>query len=279
LITGASGGFGKALATSFWAAGASVFLTGRNAAALEALRAELEKTGIDEQRIAIHACALESSRDAEDLAQLVEARFGAPSILVNNAATQGPIGALAAVPFREWERAIQIDFIVPAALCARFLPAMRAERRGKIINIAGGGATGPRPNFSAYAASKTALVRLTEVLAHENRDAGIDVNAISPGAMNTAMLQQVLDAGVDAAGGVEFDRATKQALDGGVAPERAAALAVFLASHRSDGLSGRLISAVWDDWQKLAGRAKELEPTDIFTLRRIVPSERGKDWG
>jgi NAD(P)-dependent dehydrogenase (short-subunit alcohol dehydrogenase family) len=122
---------------------------------------------------------------------------------------------------------------------------MIRERRGKIINLSGGSPS-PLPNFSAYAASKAAIVRLTETLAQEVEEYNIQVNAIAPGAVNTALTDALLAAG-PAAGEEMLAQARRQKEDGGVPPERAAALAVFLASEASDGLSGRLISAVWDD--------------------------------
>ncbi|MBA7616873.1 hypothetical protein ES703_24175 [subsurface metagenome] len=149
---------------------------------------------------------------------------------------------------------------------------------GKIINLSGGGAAGARPNFSSYAASKAALVRLTEVLAHETRDMGIDVNCLAPGAMNTRMLAVVLRAGPENAGAEEYRKAVRQSETGGAQPENAARLAVFLASSESDGISGRLVSAVWDNWQDLSKYREELKGSDIYTLRRIVPQDRGLDW-
>jgi len=83
------------------------------------------------------------------------------------------------------------------------------------------------------------------------------------------MLQQLLQAGKDA-GEKEVAAARKQLDTGGTPPEKAASLAVFLASEESDGLTGRLISAVWDDWQNIAGRIDQIMSSDIYTLRRIV---------
>ena len=128
---------------------------------------------------------------------------------------------------------------------------MRERGYGKIINLSGGGATGPRPNFSAYAASKAAVVRFTETLAAELD--GIDVNAIAPGALPTRMLDEVLASGA----GSTVEPTTF---------ERATALAVFLGSAASDGISGRLIAAQWDDWERSGRRCRD----DLYTLRRVV---------
>ena len=77
----------------------------------------------------------------------------------------------------------------------RVLPHFHANGYGKIIQLSGGGATSPLPRLSAYAASKAAIVRFAETLAEELRGSGIDVNAIAPGALNTRLLDEVLEAG------------------------------------------------------------------------------------
>ena len=140
-----------------------------------------------------------------------------------------------------------------AAAAARVLPHFKAQRYGKIIQLSGGGATNPLPRLSAYAASKAAIVRLRRERSRSKcKDDGIDVNAIAPGALNTRMLDELLAAGPDAVGaGVlrahEEDRPTS----GGTPLETGAALAVFLGSAASDGITGRLLSAVWDPWDAL----------------------------
>ncbi|HZL36384.1 MAG TPA: SDR family oxidoreductase, partial [Tepidisphaeraceae bacterium] len=143
---------------------------------------------------------------------------------------------------------------------------------GRIVNISGGGATSPRPDFSAYAASKCALVRFTETLALEVRADKIMVNAVSPGAMNTRMLDELLAAGPDAAPR-EFESALKRNREGGDSPERAAGLVALLCSSLSNGITGKLISAPWDDWEHLPQRAAELVNSDVYTLRRVTPVE------
>jgi NAD(P)-dependent dehydrogenase (short-subunit alcohol dehydrogenase family) len=134
------------------------------------------------------------------------------------------------------------------------------------------------PRFSAYAASKVAIVRLTETLAEELRETHVDVNAIAPGALNTRLLEEVLQAGPDKVGREFYERSLKQRDQGGVTLEKGAALAVFLASAKSDGISGRLVSAVWDKWDGLAEKRQQLAGSDIYTLRRIAPQDRGMKW-
>ena len=178
------------------------------------------------------------------------------------------------------ERALRVDLIAPVALTRLLVPMMPASRstRGKIINISGGGAAAPRPNFSAYAVAKPGLVRFTETLAGELA-AAIDVNAVAPGPMKSAMTQAVLHAGRHSAGDREYDSASQVAAcsDGGV--ECAAELCAFLASPASDGITGRLVSAVWDRWEELPRHLEDLKRSDVYTLRRVVPGDRGMTWG
>jgi NAD(P)-dependent dehydrogenase (short-subunit alcohol dehydrogenase family) len=158
------------------------------------------------------------------------------------------------------------------------LPIFRRQAYGKIVNLSGGGATSPMPRISAYAASKAAVVRLTETLAEETMDCGIDVNAVAPGALNTRLLDEVLTAGPESVGASFYARAVKQREQGGAPLEKGTDLCVYLLSAASDGITGRLISAVWDPWQDLGSHLEELRKTDIYTLRRIVPADRNLKW-
>jgi 3-oxoacyl-[acyl-carrier protein] reductase len=163
-------------------------------------------------------------------------------------------------------------------MCRALLPHFKARRYGKIIQLSGGGATNPLPRLSAYAASKAAIVRFAESLALEVQADGIDVNAVAPGALNTRMMRELLDAGPSAVGDAMYERMTRIAESGGTPLETGAALAVFLASPQSDGITGRLLSAVWDPWADLPSHRDELARSDVYTLRRIVPADRGLPW-
>ena len=121
-------------------------------------------------------------------------------------------------------------------------------------------------------------MRFAETLAVELRELGVDVNAIAPGALNTRMLDEVLAAGPERVGRDFYDRAVEQQRSGGVPLEHGARLAVFLGSAVSDGLTGKLLSAVWDPWEALPEHLADLD-SDVYTLRRIVPADRGLTWG
>jgi 3-oxoacyl-[acyl-carrier protein] reductase len=279
LITGANRGLGEAMATLFVAEGASVFLTARDRQLLEEVGGRLQsQKPLPDQKIVWAGLDVADLEAVKQLPARVEAALGPLTILVNNAGIYGPIGPLDEIDLKEWVEAININLIGLAAVTQAFIPGFKRQRYGKIINLSGGGATAPQPRFSAYASSKAGVVRLTETLAHELAEYKVDVNAIAPGALNTRLLDQVLAAGPEKAGAAFYQRSLKQRDEGGAGLERGAQLAVWLASAASDGISGRLLSAVWDDWANLDQKREKLQASDVFTLRRIVPEDR-KDAG
>jgi NAD(P)-dependent dehydrogenase (short-subunit alcohol dehydrogenase family) len=229
VITGASRGLGLACRQAFELAGASVFAPTREFA-------DLANPGAPGR-----------------IAEAVPARWEHVDALINNAAIQGPEGPLEANDEAEWERCLRVNLFAPVMLCRALLPLMRPG--SAIVNLSGGGATSPRPNFTAYATAKAGLVRFTETLAAEVAPRGIRVNAVAPGKMNTGMLPPG-ETGAD--------------------PARACALITWLISPASAHVSGRLVSAEWDHWD--APEMQQLDGTDIFTLRRITPADRGQAW-
>jgi 3-oxoacyl-[acyl-carrier protein] reductase len=279
IITGANQGLGRAIATAFVRAGASVLLVARGEDLLRRTEQELLPL-VNRAGQRIRSFPGDVSRLESCAAVVRQAREVLPglTILVNNAGVYGPMGRFEEVDWGAWVEAIQVNLFGAALMCREVIPLLRRQNYGKIINLSGGGATAPLPRISAYAAAKAAVVRLTETLAVELRDARVDVNAIAPGALNTRLLDEVLSAGPEKVGQDFYDRSVKQREQGGAPLEKGAALTVFLASAASDGISGRLLSAVWDDWAGLPARREQLANSDVYTLRRIVPEDRGGKW-
>jgi len=278
IITGASQGLGEEIATQFVAEGASVLLCARSEPAVRAVEQRLSATALDDQKVLARVADVSRQADVDQVVAETLDTFKRIDILVNNAGVYGPIGPTHEIDWTAWIEAININLIGLAYACRAVTPSMIAQKSGKIINLSGGGATNPLPRMTSYAASKAAVVRLTESLAVDLKPYGIDVNAIAPGALDTRLLDEVLAAGAGAVGADFYERMVKIKQRGGTPLSVGANLAVYLASPESNGITGRLISGAWDKWTTLHLRAKELDATDIYTLRRIVPADRGRDW-
>jgi NAD(P)-dependent dehydrogenase (short-subunit alcohol dehydrogenase family) len=279
LITGASQGLGLEIARSYLAAGAAgICICGRDARALEDALCELGELAAPGQKVLGDVADVSRPEDVDRLVDLALRGMGEVTILVSNAGVYGPKGGIDQIDWPQWTRAVEIN-LLGSVLPARELVAHFTRRRyGKIVQLSGGGATGPLPGLSAYAASKAAVVRFAETLAEELREHRVDVNAIAPGALNTRMLDEVLRAGPECVGESFYEQALEQQRSGGIPLGRGAKLAVFLGSAASDGITGKLLSAVWDPWQELPERRGDLD-SDVYTLRRIVPRDRGLSWG
>jgi len=277
LITGGSQGLGKAIAGHFLVEGANAVLCARGEKELLATRDELAKR-FPSRKVLAKICDVSSETQVNELVAFALRELGPLHALVLNAGIYGPMGATECVSLEEWRRAMDINLYGVLLPCRAVIPHFKKSGRGKIVILSGGGATNPLPNISAYAASKAAVIRLMETLAEELKTFRVDVNAIAPGALATRLVDEVLAAGPEKVGAAFYEK-NKQWKDKGATPlELGANLAVYLASAQSDGITGKLISAQWDPWEKLHELKGDLSG-DIYTLRRIVPKDRGKTWG
>jgi 3-oxoacyl-[acyl-carrier protein] reductase len=279
IITGANQGLGLEIARKYVLAGADLMLCARNVELLEVARAELAKLATPGQKIVSQAADVSVEDDVNKVMAQTLQQLGGCHILVNNAGVYGPKGEIESVDWTQWVKAIEVNVYGSILMSRAVLPHFKAQGYGKVIQLSGGGATNPLPRISAYAVSKAAIVRYAETLAEEVRGTGIDVNSIAPGALNTRMLDEVLEAGPDKVGQAFYDRSLEQKKFGGSPLEKGADLAVFLASPASDGITAKLISAVWDDWEHWPQHLQELNGSDAYTLRRIAGRDRGLTWG
>ena len=213
IVTGGSHGLGLEIARTFVASGARVLVCARDATALDRARTELESIASDPNSVATTSVDVSEPDAVERLVGSAIERFSRVDVLVNNAGVYGPKGLIDDVAWDEWEQAVRVN-LFGSVLCSRaVLPHFRANGYGKIIQLSGGGATSPLPRLSAYAASKAAVVRFAETLAEELRGTGIDVNAIAPGALNTRLLDEVLEAGPEHVGDSFYERALEQQVE------------------------------------------------------------------
>ncbi|HVZ65814.1 MAG TPA: SDR family oxidoreductase [Lacunisphaera sp.] len=267
VLTGSSSGIGRAIAEHLLAVGHQVWGLARS----------------DQADFARRQPAFRATRtDVADWPQVARAADEVarawPHVdgLVTCAGLQGEIGpALSADPQR-WSATVRANLDgTYFAIRAFHALLARTPRRAKVVCLSGGGATKARPNFSAYGAAKTGVVRLVETIAAETSDR-LDINAIAPGAINTRMTDEVIALGPAVVGAAEYEAACKQKAAGGASLDRALGLVDFLLSPHSDGITGRLLAAPWDPWPGLERHATGLAGSDIYTLRRILPEERGQ---
>ena len=249
----------------------------RNPTELEVQRARLAAAH-PKARVIAQPADVSKRADVDSLFAAASGAFGRIDILVNNAGVYGPMGTIEKIDWDEWVQAVAINLNGLVYCCRKAVEAFKPHRYGKIINLSGGGATNPLPGISAYAASKAAVVRFTETLALEVNEFGIDVNAIAPGALTTRLTDQLIAAGPDRVGVSLHARMSKLQKEGGTPLSVGASLCAYLASAESDGLTGRLIAAQWDPWPFTELIKSKLEASDIYTLRRIVPADRGESW-
>lgn len=273
VLTGSSTGIGRALAERLLARGHQVWGVARSD----------QSDFVAQHSAAFHAsrCDVSNWADVERAAAQVSAAWAHVDALIACAGLQGEVRrALEADP-QKWSATVRANLdgtFYAVRAFADLLARTPSPRRAKIICFSGGGATKPRANFSAYGVAKTGVVRLVETIAEEERGRALDINAIAPGAINTRLTDEVLALGPAVVGEAEYAAAQKQKSSGGASLEKALGLVEWLLSPASDGITGRLLAAPWDPWPTLAQHATDLGASDIFTLRRIVPEDRGRTW-
>ncbi len=284
VLTGSSTGIGRALAERLLSRGHHVWgLARSDQSDFAALYPAFRHTRCDVSDYSAVAAAV--SAYAAAWPQL--------DAVICAAGLQGEIApALTADPLK-WSATVRANldgtYFALRACAPLLLNRPAFSSRAKIVCFSGGGATKARVNFSAYGVAKTALVRLVETIAEENRDQALDINALAPGAINTRLTDEVLALGPSVVGAAEYAAAQKQkaaalvpsslaTADASADPALTRALdcVEWLLSPASDGITGRLLSAPWDPWPTLGAHRATLAASDVYTLRRIVPEDRGQ---
>ncbi len=269
VITGTSSGIGRALAKHLLVQGHQVWGLARS----------------DQSELtAKHPGVFRASRcDVADWAQMERTATEIAAIwphidgLIACAGLQGAIGPAVSLDPLQWSATVRANLDGTYYAIRAFHELLRhTPRRAKVVCFSGGGATKARPCFSAYAAAKTGVVRLVETIAEELRSEPLDINAVAPGAINTRLTDEVIRLGPAVVGEAEYQSALKQKGTGGGSLEKVIGLVEWLLSPASDGISGRLLSAPWDPWAGLGRHAGAIAKSDVYTLRRIVPEDRGQ---
>jgi NAD(P)-dependent dehydrogenase (short-subunit alcohol dehydrogenase family) len=268
LITGSSSGIGRALTEHLLGQGHRVWGWARSD--------QSELIASSDGKFRATRCDVSEWAEVSRAAAEVTSFWPEIDGLVTCAGLQGAVGPAVTLDPLQWSATIRANLDgTYYAIRALHETMRRSTQRAKIVCFSGGGATKPRLNFSAYGVAKTGVVRLVETIAEELRDQPVDINAVAPGAINTRLTDEVVKLGPAVVGAAEYDAAIKQKASGGASLEKALGLVEFLLSQRSNGISGRLLSAPWDPWKTLDQHVSELAACDVYTLRRIVPEERG----
>lgn len=273
LLTGGGRGLGRVMAQSLAAAGAAVGLVARSLDQLDETVRLIEEAGGVAAAMATDVSDEESTAAA---VELLRDRLGPFDVLINNAGVSGPIGPLWEVDPYDWWRAVEINF-KGVFVCTRLvLPDMLARGEGRIINVTSEAGVYRWPNVSAYAVSKSAVVKFTENLAAETKREGIVVLSVHPGLHAIGLTETAL-AGNALPGSPQAAVADwlRDELTGerAASPERAAGLMVQLAAGKGDVLSGRHLS-VHDDLDLLLERVVDVRRDDLCTLRLREPTSR-----
>jgi NAD(P)-dependent dehydrogenase (short-subunit alcohol dehydrogenase family) len=231
LVTGASRGIGKAIATTYAAAGASVMLSSRKRDALEAAAAEIAANAGGETAV-FAANAGEPDQIAACVAATV-ARFGHVDILVNNAATNPYMGRPIDIDLPRFDKTWQVNYRGPLVWVQEVWRASLAERGGSIVNIASVGGLSVETSVGHYNVTKAALIHLTRTLAADLAP-GVRVNAVAPGLVKTDMARALWEPAEEAiAARVPLRRLGE--------PADIANVALFLASDLASWVTGETI--------------------------------------
>ena len=273
LITGGSAGLGYEISKAFLKAGCDIFITGRDE---EKLKRALNQLSLEypQRKIKALSSDVSSEKDCEHIIDSFIGEFKRIDILVNNAGVYGPFGSISKDNWKDWKEAIKINLFGSVYLASLVSELMKQNNFGKIIQLSGGGATNPLPYISSYAASKAAVVRYIETLAVELEEFNIDVKAIAPGALNTSLLDDILKNGKGKIDEKFYEKQLELKKTGGVSMNYGVDLCLFLASEKSNGLTGKLISALWDNYKDWMKNIDEVTNSDLYTIRRIVGKDR-----
>ncbi len=275
IITGASGGIGKTIALCFLREGAEVLAVARNRKELDELARVARQEGFS---LNTYIADVSKSAAVQSVTKEMGRLWGGKvDTLVNAAGIYGPKNLLEETAPEEWLQAILVNLYGTMLMTRAVIPFMKRQKHGSIINFSGGG-EGALPRFSAYAASKGGVVRFTETIAEEVKKFGLCVNAIAPGAVNSRLLDEAIAAGKEKVGLAFYEKLLQQKREGGVSPDKAAQLALFLASSAPRSLTGKVLSAVWDTRAQIEKYADQILKSDIYNWRRIKPKDRGYDW-
>ena len=263
VITGGAGGLGKYITHKFANNGDIVIVIGQNSNAFTKL---IESTPSNiKGNILFSNANVSSQKDVLNAFNKIISVHGNIDVLINNAGILGPANRFDKCNLNEWIENININLIGSAITIHEAIKYMIPKKKGKIINISGGGAVRPLPSLSAYSASKVGIVRLTETLAIEFEPFNIQINAVAPGFIATGIHDQIISR-PNFVNKQLLTETVEKLSKGGDDPNLAADLCLFLADDLNK-ITGKLLSSVYDDWTHL--KSESINNNFLYTLRRV----------
>lgn len=274
LITGSNQGIGFELSKYFVKKDFNLILCARNKKKLNEVEKKLSKLKKKNQKIVSYKLDISSEKEINLFLNKIYKKFKKIDVLINCAGIYGPKGEFEKLSWNKWKQVIEINLLGSIYLIKKILPYFKKQKKGKIIQFSGGGAASPFPYFTAYSASKIALVRFIENISIEQKKNNISLNCIAPGPVNTRMLDEVLKAGPSKVGKVFYKKSILQKKNGGTNINKINELVEFLCDEKNHFITGKLISAQWDNWKKFKFHKDKLINSDVGTLRRIAGRDR-----
>ncbi len=276
VIAGATGFLGSILAKHYASAGLDLILIGKDDFKLQRLKDELERSSKSD----VTTVTLDFEGDyISKLSARIDDFSEHIDFFISAIGNQGPISPTLLSKDRDWSKSIQTNLILPVNLSKFFMAKFLKNGRGSAILASGGGAANVRKNFSAYASAKAGLVRFVETLAAEIEEFDVRINAIAPGVMPSKMMEEIVEKSFTSAGKAEVSKAIDSLENRKWDPKNVLNLCDFLVSDKSRGITGKLISAEWDNWPDWPHHIDLLRDSDLYTLRRVTGRDRGQTWG
>lgn len=278
-ISGGTSGLGLHIAEHFSRLGNPIVFCGRNQETVWKIESYLKSISQHNQVIiGFKADVTKPEEISTMFAELSTFQMNI-SILICNAGAIGRIDKFLTSDIQEWQSAFNTNLYGTLNLISAALPSMISQGAGRVIHISGGGATSPLLGMSSYAASKAAAVRFIETLSLEYEDTGVTFNSVAPGMLKTQLLDQMLDAGPDRIGADLYSKSMAKAKSPIDSRTKVINLIDFLVSENSAGITGKLISAEWDNWEEWPNHLHEIKNSDLYTIRRITGRDRDQEWG
>ncbi len=265
IVTGAGRGIGRATAQALGAAGMHVVAVSRSRAEIEETAELIRAAGGQASAVTVDV------RDRASIEACVEgvlATHGKLDLLVNNAGSNAAWGPVWEVDPELWRQDMETNLYAPFLFCRAALRVMVPRRQGRIVNITGGGVSGPLPYDTGYSSSKAGLARFSETISIEARPHGVKVFSLGPGVVATKLAMGFFDSpeGQQGAPGMKDKMSGRW-----VGPEVAGQVVATLASGRADAVAG-LLFTVADDLEQLIRDAEVIRAADQRVLRVVLPA-------